>query len=188
MSNGAQVCLVDDTTINHIAHVIGECDDVRCCFFLTGMTSTCITVFDRFLLGREIDQDGLVSCFFAWKPPIESAYSIADVHMLMAPGLPPLLHITCTMPSSFTTKNFFLRLPLMTERNEHWIGLLASLVIPELSQFPEHQRCVSDLVARCFNVTRITSMQAAEYNGKEYYDGEWKVIQQVDAIDHLAFC
>lgn len=163
---------MDDTTANHIAHVIGECTDVRCAFFLPGMTSTCVTVFDRFLLGREIDQDGLVTCFFAWKPPVGSGYIITDVHLLMASGLPHIMHITCTLQGTLSTQSFFLRLPLMTERNEHWIGLLASIVIPELGQFPEHQRSVSELISRCFNITRLTYMQPAEYNGKEYYDGE----------------
>lgn len=136
------------------------------------MTSTCITVFDRFLLGREIDQDGIVNSFFAWKPPVDSGYTITDLHLLLASGLPHIMHITCTLQGSLSTKSFFLRLPLPGERNEHWIGLLAAMAIPELSQFPDHQRSVSDLITRCFDVTRGGYMQPAEYNGKEYFEGK----------------
>jgi hypothetical protein len=152
--------------------VIGECSDIRCAFFLPGMTSTCITVFDRFILGREMDQDGVpsCSCFFAWRPPLTNSYSITDVHMLVAPDLPHILHVTCTMSGSEITKTYFLRLPSSSERNEHWIGLLAAMVIDELTELQELQRFVSDLISRCFNVTRAAYMQPAAYNGKEYYD------------------
>lgn len=92
--------------------------------------------------------------------------------MLVAPGLPQMLHVTCTLSGSGTTKTYFLRLPASSERNKHWLGLLAAMVIDELTDLPEIQRFVSDLISRCFNVTRATYMQPAAYNGKEYYDGE----------------
>jgi hypothetical protein len=74
------------------------------------------------------------------------------------------------MSGSEITKTYFLRLPSSSERNEHWIGLLAAMVIDELTELQELQRFVSDLISRCFNVTRAAYMQPAAYNGKEYYD------------------